>query len=85
MKRTQSAKSALSKRDGKIESIFLLYFILSLDADYDIIISTGDEAFQVPVTLKIRGENGIVSIPLTKTKTGEKPFQLKSTPRIYKS
>ena len=29
--------------------------------------------------LKIHGENGIVQIPLTKTKTGDQPFQAKST------
>lgn len=57
----------------------MLNFILSLDVDYDIIISTGDQAFKIPVILKIRGENGIVNIPLTKSKTGETPFQSKST------
>lgn len=54
------------------------YFFSCLETDYDITISTGDQAIQVPVILKIRGENGNVNIPLTKTKTGETPFQSKS-------
>jgi hypothetical protein len=33
----------------------------------------------VPVTIKIRGETGLICIPLTKTKSGEKAFQSKST------
>ncbi len=79
MKRIQSEKFPLKKRDGKnFNQIFLLNFIISLDVDYDIIISTGDQAFEIPVILKIRGENGIINIPLTKTKTGDKPFQSKS-------
>lgn len=49
-----------------------------LDADYEIIISTGDQAFDAPVVLKIRGDHGIVSIPLSKSKSGEKPFRSKA-------
>jgi hypothetical protein len=83
MRRIQSEKAPLGKRDGKIyhlkKKIFLSNLILCLDADYDIIISTGDKAFEVPVTLRIRGDNGIINIPLIKTKTDEKPFQSKST------
>lgn len=60
-----------------VYSSFLSFFLV--DVDYDIIISTGDQTIEVPVTLKIRGENGTTNIPLTKTKTGEKPFQSKST------
>ena len=52
---------------------------MSLDADYTISITTGDQSFDAPVTLKIRGDNGIVSIPLTKTKSNAKPFQAKAT------
>lgn len=53
--------------------------IISLDADYTIITSTGDQKIDVPVSMKVRGEHGTVSIPLTKTKGGEKPFQAKAT------
>ncbi|CAF3803025.1 unnamed protein product [Rotaria sordida] len=49
------------------------------DADYEIIISTGEQALEATVTLKIRGENGTVRIPLTQTKNGDTPFQSKST------
>ena len=52
--------------------------ILSLDADYTISITTGDQSVDAPVTLKIRGDHGTVSIPLTKTKTNAKPFQAKA-------
>jgi hypothetical protein len=55
-----------------------ILFFSSLDTDYEISISTGDQALDAPVVLKIRGDNGIVSIPLTKTKTDAKPFQSKS-------
>ncbi len=62
-----------------IWTFFSFNFILSLDTDYAISVSTGDQAIDAPVVLKIRGEHGIVSIPLTKSTTNTKPFQSKST------
>ncbi len=53
--------------------------ILSLDIDYNITTTTGNQSIDVPVSLKVRGENGIVGIPLAKTKSDEKPFQSNST------
>ncbi|UJR35879.1 hypothetical protein I4U23_028622 [Adineta vaga] len=49
------------------------------DADYTIIITTGEQAIEVPVSMKIRGDYGTVSIPLSPTKGGEKAFQSKAT------
>lgn len=54
------------------------WFVVDLDADYEIIISTGDQGIEAPVVLKIRGDNGLVSIPLSKSKNSDKPFQSKS-------
>jgi hypothetical protein len=81
MKRIQSEKPPSKKRYGKIYhiTIFLSPIILFLDADYTIITFTGDQGIEVSVSLKIHGENGSVSIPLKQTKSGEKPFQPKST------
>ncbi|CAF0916703.1 unnamed protein product [Adineta steineri] len=63
MGKSQSEKSASKKRS---------------DADYAITISTGEEGIEAPVSMKVRGDNGTVSIPLTQTKGGEKSFQSKS-------
>jgi hypothetical protein len=81
MKRTQSEKFPKAKSNGKkfIRTLFSFNLILSLDADYTISITTGDQSLDAPVTLKIRGDLGIVGIPLTKTKTNAKPFQAKAT------
>ncbi|CAF1366454.1 unnamed protein product [Rotaria magnacalcarata] len=49
------------------------------DANYEIIISTGDQALEASAAIKIHGNNGTVRIPLTETKSGDKPFQSKST------
>ena len=78
MKRTRSEISTKTKRNGRINFYLLESNFLYLDADYEIIISTGDQAFDAPVVLKIRGDNGIVSIPLNKSKSGEKPFRSKA-------
>lgn len=84
MRRAQSEKYSRNKRKGNDEypstdPFDRITCSLYLDADYEIIISTGDHEFQAPVVLKIRGDNGIVSIPLYKSKTSDKPFQAKST------
>jgi hypothetical protein len=81
MKRIQSEKPPSKKHPGKIYhiTIFLSPIILFLDADYTINIFTGDQGIDVPVSVKIRGEDGTVNIPLKQTKSGEKPFQPKSS------
>ncbi|CAF1064509.1 unnamed protein product [Rotaria sordida] len=49
------------------------------DIDYEIKTTTGEKSFDGKITFKIRGELGIITIPLTKTKTDAKPFQSKAT------
>jgi len=49
------------------------------DSDYEITITTGVQALQASANLKIRGEKGIVTIPLTKTTSGNEPFQANAT------
>lgn len=63
MKRTQSGRNTSKKS------------LDSVEVDYQITISSGEQAIQVPVTLKIRGDNGFATIPLRKTASGEQPFQ----------
>ncbi|CAF3373219.1 unnamed protein product [Rotaria sp. Silwood1] len=64
MKRSQSARPASKKRN---------------DVDYEIKTTTGEKTYDGKITLKIRGEFGLITIPLSKTKSGEKPFQSKAT------
>ncbi|CAF0819854.1 unnamed protein product [Rotaria sp. Silwood1] len=49
------------------------------DVDYEIKTTTGEKTYDGKITLKIRGEFGLITIPLSKTKSGEKPFQSKAT------
>ncbi|CAF2520074.1 unnamed protein product [Rotaria sp. Silwood2] len=49
------------------------------DVDYEIKTTTGEKTYDGKITFKIRGEFGIITIPLSKTKSGEKPFQSKAT------
>mgnify|MGYP002384209346 FL=1 len=63
MKRTQSSRNSQKKTFDSVE------------ADYQITINSGEQAIQVPVILKIRGENGFATIPLRKTTNDEQPFQ----------
>ena len=49
------------------------------DAVYKIKIGTGERTFHGTVNVKIRGEHGIVTVPLETTKSGAAPFQSKAT------
>jgi hypothetical protein len=49
-----------------------------LDILYEIKTTTGEKTFEGDVTVKIRGEFGIINIPLSKTVSGEKPFRSKA-------
>ncbi|CAF0923501.1 unnamed protein product [Adineta ricciae] len=49
------------------------------DAVYKIKVGTGERTFHGTVNIKIRGEHGIVIIPLETTKSGATPFQSKAT------
>ena len=57
-------------------------FQTTVDADYEITVVTGEQSLDGAVTLHIRGDNGMVTIPLTKTTEGNQPFQSKSTDRF---
>ncbi|CAF2907936.1 unnamed protein product [Rotaria sp. Silwood2] len=72
-------KSETPRKASKTADTTSKLVVRMKDADYEIITSTGEQALEAPVTIKIRGENGIVRIPLTQTKNGEQPFQSKST------
>ena len=80
MKRSQSARPYNKKRHGKnkdtISSSCNRSFI-SLDTDYTIKVSTGDRAFNGSARIKILGEHGIITIPLTQP--GVKLFQSKAS------
>lgn len=52
--------------------------ILDNDDYYEIKTTTGENTFEGKVNIKIRGENGIISIPLSQTVSGEQPFQSKA-------
>lgn len=49
-----------------------------LDTHYEIKTTTGEKAFDGDVTIKIRGVSGIIDIPLSKSESGEEPFQSKA-------
>ena len=49
-----------------------------LDILYEIKTTTGEKTFEGDVVAKIRGEFGTISIPLSKTISGEKAFQSKA-------
>lgn len=49
--------------------------MFAIDVDYEIITGTGGKTYDGTINIKIRGEFGIISIPLSKAKSGEKPFQ----------
>ncbi|CAF3864693.1 unnamed protein product [Adineta steineri] len=66
--RKSSISSETSTSDVKIK-----------DVDYTIKVVTGDKAFNGIVNIKIRGVNGIITIPLSDTNSGAKPFQAKSS------
>lgn len=51
----------------------------TIDDDYEIKTTTGEKSFEGKVTIKLRGEYGIISIPLLQSASKEKPFQLKTT------
>ncbi|CAF4221229.1 unnamed protein product, partial [Adineta steineri] len=66
--RKSSISSETSTSDVKIK-----------DVDYTIKVVTGDKAFNGIVNIKFRGVNGIITIPLSDTNSGAKPFQAKSS------
>ncbi|CAF0753759.1 unnamed protein product [Rotaria sp. Silwood1] len=72
-------KSETPRKTSKTADTISKLVTKTKDTDYEIITSTGEQTLEASITLNIRGENGIVRIPLTQTKTGEKPFQSKST------
>ncbi|CAF4501710.1 unnamed protein product [Rotaria socialis] len=51
----------------------------SSDIDYEIKTVTGDKTYEGGITFKIRGEFGLITVPLSQTISGEKPFQSKAT------
>jgi hypothetical protein len=57
---------------------FYLSLSFNIDINYEIKTTTGEKTFQGDVTIKIRGEFGIICIPLSNTKSGNKPFQSKA-------
>ena len=45
------------------------------DVDYTIVTRTDDDALQGSASIRIRGDRGIVTIPLSNTVSGQKPFR----------
>jgi hypothetical protein len=68
-----------SKHNKTCFYIKLISCFSFLDIDYEIKTVTGDKTYEGGITFKIRGEFGVITIPLSQTISGEKPFQSKAT------
>ena len=55
-----------------------MHSFVSIDTDYEIKTTTGHQTFEGNVNIKIRGDLGIIKIPLSNTQSGNKPFQSKA-------
>lgn len=52
--------------------------IFILDTNYEIKTTTGEKTFDGEVTVKIRGDSGLIAIPLSKPEGEQRAFQAKA-------
>ena len=72
MSKLQSDRSSSKKTHSEND-----FNLLSLEIDYHIVIETGEQGIDTPVTLKVHGEKGSADIPL-KGKDDKTSFPSKS-------